>query len=94
MAHPTEAPRVFTDELQRFLDEEATPEALAHLLEKAQAARRNRLVEPYSGNAYQVSFDDEDVQILRYGVKRSLAVHLQLDDFIAALQAWKAWPGA
>lgn len=89
MSHPADVPTA--PDLQRFLDEEATSEALAHLLEKALAARQNRLVEAYRGNAYKVSFDDEDVIIEGYASRRMPARHLPLDHFIALL---RAWPGA
>ncbi|UVK85019.1 hypothetical protein LOY46_10170 [Pseudomonas sichuanensis] len=79
--------------LQQFLDEEVTAAALAHLLEKALAARSNRLVEAYSGNAYQVAFEDDDVVIGHHYVKDWPAVRVPLDTFIKALQAWKEQPG-
>ncbi|MFV3405321.1 MULTISPECIES: hypothetical protein [Pseudomonas] len=89
MSYPADVPAA--PDLQRFLDEEGTCEALAHLLEKALAARRNRLVDAYRGNAYTVSFEDEDVIIEWYSQRKMPAQHLPLDRFIALL---RAWPGA
>lgn len=80
--------------LQQFLDEEVTAAALAHLLEKALAARSNRLVEAYSGNAYQVAFEEDDVLVKHHYVKDWPAVRLPLATFIEALQAWKEQLGA
>jgi len=77
-----------TDTLQRFIDEEATPDAVAHLLERARATLSNRVVEDYLGDAHRVSFDDEDVVIEPYKAGRGQALHLPLNDFIAGLQAW------
>lgn len=74
--------------LQQFLDEEVTLDALEHLLEKALASRQNRWVEPYSGNAYSVEFDDEQVLIAHHYVADWPAVRMSLDEFIARLEAW------
>ncbi|MCO7521659.1 MULTISPECIES: hypothetical protein [unclassified Pseudomonas] len=72
---------------QQFLDDEVTGVAREHLLEKALAARQNRVVEAYSGNAYYVAFEDDQVVIEHYYAKDWPAVHLPLQDFITALQA-------
>ncbi|MDH0731827.1 hypothetical protein N5F23_15110 [Pseudomonas sichuanensis] len=80
--------------LQQFLDEEVTAAALAHLLQKAQAARSNRLVEAFSGNAYQVAFKDDVVLIEHHYVKEWPAVRVSLARFIEALQARKEQLGA
>jgi hypothetical protein len=76
-----------TSGFQQFLDDEVTGVAREHLLEKALAARQNRVVEAYSGNAYYVAFEENEVLIEHHYVKDWPAVRLSLDDFIAALQA-------
>ncbi|WP_194791863.1 hypothetical protein [Pseudomonas sp. UFMG81] len=79
--------------LQQFLSEEVTAAALGSLMEKAQAARSNRQVVPYSGNAYHVAFEDEGVLIGHHYVKDWQPLRVPLDKFIAALEAWKEQPG-
>ncbi|QXI36781.1 hypothetical protein [Pseudomonas xantholysinigenes] len=76
-----------TSGFQQFLDDEVTGVAREHLLEKALAARQNRVVEAYSGNAYYVAFEENEVLIEHHYVKDWPTVRLSLDDFIAALQA-------
>ena len=72
--------------LQQFFDDEVTAVAREHLLEKARAARLNRVVQPYSGNAYHVAFEEDTVMIEHYYIKGWPAVHLPLEDFIKALE--------
>ncbi|MBI6954369.1 hypothetical protein LOY42_16960 [Pseudomonas sp. B21-023] len=74
--------------LQQFLDDEVTAVAREHLLEKALAARLNRVVEPYSGNAYHVAFEEDAVVIEHYYIEGWPAVHLPLQDFIKALESF------
>ncbi|MDH0300992.1 MULTISPECIES: hypothetical protein [unclassified Pseudomonas] len=78
-----------TPGLQQFLDEEMTAVALEHLLEKALAARQNRLVEAYSGNAYHVAFEDDAVVIEHHYLKDWPAERLPLQAFIEVLETWR-----
>ncbi|BCJ07812.1 hypothetical protein PUR31_08425 [Pseudomonas mosselii] len=75
--------------LQQFLDDEVTAVALEHLLEKALAARRNRVVEAYSGNAYHVAFEEDAVVIEHHYREDWPALRLPLDSFIETLQGWQ-----
>lgn len=75
-----------TSGFQQFLDDEVTGVAREHLLEKALAARQNRVVEAYSGNAYYVAFEEDEVVIEHHYVEQWPAVRLPLQEFITALQ--------
>jgi hypothetical protein len=77
--------------LTQFLADEVRDRSYVDmLLARAEAAGRGQPVPEASGNAYNVSFGRQRIVIEHHWLKNWPPVHLPREDFIVALQQWRA----
>lgn len=84
-------PSAQSERLKQFLSEEARDKAYVDLLlARAKEASGGKPVQGASGNAYNVSFGRQRIVIEHHWLKGWHPVHLAREDFIVALQEWRA----
>jgi hypothetical protein len=77
--------------LEQFLaDEVRDRQYVDALLTRAKAASQGKVVPELSGNDYLVVFGRESIVIEHHWLRNWAPVHLSCEDFILALQKWRA----